>query len=74
MSEEKDGGPAFGHAAQGGHHCGMSLRQYYAGVALQGFLASCANPTVDPRSAWKPETLASSAFQMADAMLAESKK
>lgn len=30
----KDGGPAFGHGAENGHCCGMTMRDYFAGQAL----------------------------------------
>lgn len=75
MSEDNDGGPAF----PGGelrfddadcttpYYAGMSLRDWFAGQALAGMMASNdAVPvgTLDPRG-----LLASSAYAMADAML-----
>ena len=65
-----DGGPAFPH-----HHCsyfgtgddpsGMSLRDWFAGMALQGLLAC---PYDAP---WKEDSqkVSTSAYEMADAML-----
>lgn len=58
MSEIKDGGAAFPHGEVINNsliyegECGMSLKQYYAAKALQGF---CANPSIfaaDPRCGW----------------------
>lgn len=69
----KDGGPAFayGNHEQGGHS-GMSLRDWFAGQALAGHLASL-NPTAehDPDSA---AAFARSSYRIADAMLAEGSK
>lgn len=43
---------------------GMTLRQHYAGLAMQGILAS-------PYSGKEPAYLAKNAFKIADAMLKE---
>lgn len=41
MTEEKDGSPAFPTDMESGtHYTGMSLRQWYAGMAMQGLLAN----------------------------------
>ncbi len=34
MSGVADGGPAFGHGAENGHCCGMTLRDYFAAQAI----------------------------------------
>ena len=47
---------------------GMTLRQWYAGLAMQGMLAC----PVQPQSG--PDMFARDAFAMADAMLAEGNK
>jgi hypothetical protein len=47
---------------------GMSLRDYFAAKAMQGFLADGAAPDVSK------ETVASMAYAMADAMLEERNK
>lgn len=49
------------------HYPGMSLRDWFAGLALQGFLA-------DPNLNGEPENFARNAYQAADAMLAERAK
>lgn len=59
-----DGGPAFPQTAH--VPSGMSLREWYAGLAMQGMLAS---------EAYIAEIIIpAEAFKMADAMLAESVK
>lgn len=76
MSEIKDGGPAFPRSSFGPADDfdmaeGMSLRDWFAGKALQGEL-SC------PMPAWRkdipPENLAEYCYKLADAMLAEREK
>ena len=73
MSATNNGGPAFPQAhhsisvsdAQGARELlGMSLRDWFAGMALQGELS---NPSFD---AITPQEYASDAYNMADAMLA----
>lgn len=65
-----DGGPAFpipyedeGRAM----HIGMSMRDWLAGMALQGLLTSEGRPN-------HPEWVAGIAYGLADAMLAEREK
>jgi hypothetical protein len=56
-------------------HSGMTLRDWFAGMALQGILASCPegmrtnSPTLIPAKEW-----AKAAYYAADAMLAEREK
>jgi hypothetical protein len=82
-----DGGPAFPmteYSGKGmsydeatrlyqysGPHYGMSLRDYFAGQALAGFLAMCADTdAIVP----KPDDLASNVYKIADAMMVERAK
>ena len=64
-----NGGPAFPNSAEMMSLCGgkggqgMSLRDWYAGMALQGLLAAAQGPTICP--AMSVET----AFVCADAMI-----
>lgn len=66
MSEPKDGGPAFpgGHGCASGPTVGMSLRDYFAAKALQGFASTKAFPgdNTIPR-------YAEDAYKLADAMI-----
>jgi hypothetical protein len=65
-------GPAFGHGAENGHCCGMTVRDYLAAAVLNGILASQAHPQssgtvpVDRNSAL---FYALNAYKYADAML-----
>jgi hypothetical protein len=43
---------------------GMTLREYYAGLAMQSYC------TRDVEKGWKKEEIASDAFEMADEMIA----
>jgi hypothetical protein len=64
----QDGGPAFPVKYQSG---GMTLRDYFAGQALAGFLAAHAGQGVSlPEDDWS----ATRAYEIADAMLAERAK
>lgn len=75
----KDGGPAFPDDRS---QVGMSLRDWFAGQALQGLLArdlqpnSLDNAHVNHAYVRRidPETSARTAFKIADAMLAERAK
>lgn len=66
MSKD-NGGPAFplhNHGVQtlGMHLTGMTLRDHFAGLVLQGFIAS-------PDCGWLEEELPHRAYEIADAML-----
>jgi len=69
--DERDGGAAFGHAAENGHCHGMSLRDWFAGQALpmiqRGQLLIAQNG--GDVSQDTPATAAQIAYEMADAML-----
>jgi hypothetical protein len=70
MSEINDGGPAFPdprRANHAGNPEGMSLREYYAGQALNGWLASWPNGTFVEAST--VERVAQSCVVLADALL-----
>ncbi len=72
----KDGGSAFpsGLYAYDGtgdpKPDGMSLRDWFAGMALQGWLASYDPSSIHPASSETANSLALSSYAMADAMLA----
>jgi hypothetical protein len=89
MSDQRrdDGGPAFPAYNKAAHHegvwhldglCGMSLRDYFAGQALAGMLASDAHPDVLVEVIMDtPEKIqhrASFAYRIADALLRERAK
>jgi len=67
MSEIDSGGNAFPHCEWVGdvhtHRVGMSLREWYAGVALQGYRSWCGT------NVYSPESIAEWAYKDADAML-----
>lgn len=71
----EDGGPAFpisGNASDedlNNRHLGMSKREVYAKAAMHGLLS---NP--EGASDVSPESWAKYAFDLADAMLAESRR
>ena len=75
MSTPNDGGPAFPvttEACDRGAGIGMSLRDWFAGQALNGWAAGRNN---DP--AWrdsKPETIACECYKYADSILAAREK
>jgi|GEM_PF-1430568 len=65
---KEEGGPAFPVSAELGDGSayispGMTLRDYFAALAMQGFVATNIRP-IDP-----PETLARHAYVLADAMI-----
>jgi hypothetical protein len=78
MSEIKDGGAAFPYCVwvgdhHNGHNTGMSLRDWFAGMALSGILS---NPTTVPSKLFKTsdgfmncEMIANCAYEQADSML-----
>lgn len=69
MAKDDGGGQAFPVAAHGAWQSGMTLRQWYAGQAMQGLLASLTSD-----DDWSVVGLAQTAFAYADAMIAEGKK
>lgn len=76
MSERNDGGPAFASSfSECGHNQqGMSLRDWFAGQALAGLLATGDDfrDRTTERAGW--EWHAKAAYAQADAMLAERSK
>ena len=66
MSMKDDGGPAFPQTIRvpDEFHAGMSLRDWFAGQALQGMLAN----------GERRQSYAAEAYSLADAMLAERKQ
>ena len=77
MNAIKDGGPAFPHndwneeLASEVTRPGMSLRDYFAATALQGWLASYGPDSRHPDDVGHSTTVARQAYAMADAMIAE---
>jgi hypothetical protein len=61
MSDKNTGGPAFPTPDNADE--GMTLRDYFAAKAMQGFIADGAAPAVSK------ETISLMAYAMADAML-----
>ena len=62
----RNSGPAFPTTAEHGFNSGepgMTLRDYFAAKAMQGFL------TAEYASTYRPEVWAKDAYEMADAML-----
>lgn len=73
MSHEeklRTGWPAFAASSDGSLQPGMTLRDYFAGQALQGWLAMASSDQLDVP---KPEFLAAKSYTIADAMLAARK-
>lgn len=69
-----DGGPAF-TVPPGASHAGMSLREWYAGQALVGLVATPIDWTDDKdKPVTDPDQIARIAFQLADALLSERSK
>lgn len=60
-----------GHCEESGSdwHEGMSLRDFFAGLAMQGELASKAHPQFDINQVIDLEKVAEACYEMADAML-----
>lgn len=74
MSDKReDGGPAFPAKDMGKTQCaGLSIRDYFAGQALAGLLASPHEIPWKKKGYGDPgEACAVAAYKMADAMLAE---
>ena len=61
----KDGGSAFACASENGYQSGMTLRDYFASVALNGFTSNLQFSL----SAETAEMYANEAYMVADAML-----
>lgn len=75
MTARNDGGPAFpAPFGEDAWMLGMTLRDYFAAKAMQGFLAEAANPrfgvTQEPPNAVHWTAFAQDAYLLADAMLA----
>lgn len=71
MTQQNTGGPAFPHSTIDGHtEYGMTLRDYFAGQALAGIAANSYTPWTPDAADISDETLAKSAYDLADAMLA----
>lgn len=71
MTKIDDGGPAFPVSIQTGttrFNEGMTLRQHYAGLAMQGICAS--GPTKD----WTDKDISREAVGLADALIAAMKE
>lgn len=81
MSKDKSG-PAFPMMRDQSHEerfiiePGMTLRQWYAGLAMQGMLCNGFIPNIvgPDGSTLQSDNYAECAFRMADAMLAEGSK
>ena len=66
MDTKDNGGPAFPCEYEGSTRSdasGLSIRDYFAAKAMQGFL------TAEYASTYRPEVWAKYAYEMADAML-----
>jgi hypothetical protein len=57
-----------------GSHPGMTLRDWFAGQALAGWLASYGDTSPHPAGTNRQATVAKLSYRMADAMLAERAK
>ena len=76
MSERDNGGNAFpsegeGHGNPMYHSPGMTLRDWFAGMALQGILAQCAGARVDTN---RLSDFAVAAYKLSDEMITERNK
>ncbi|HBQ5641996.1 TPA: hypothetical protein L7572_002044 [Klebsiella variicola] len=65
MSKENNGGPAY--PTQG--YEGLTLRDYFAGQAMQGWLASYQESEQHPVATHRENMVAELSYLMADAML-----
>ncbi|WP_117075316.1 hypothetical protein [Klebsiella pneumoniae] len=65
MSKENNGGPAY--PTQG--YEGLTLRDYFAGQAMQGWLASYPESEQHPVATYSENRVAELSYLMADAML-----
>lgn len=75
---EEQGDYAFACAAENGHQGGMTLRDWFAGMALQGLSVGCSGMLVNDFSAYAKgscnSVLAERAYVLADTMLEARKK
>lgn len=73
---KNDGGSAFPVVNQMGTQSGMSLRDYFAAKAMQGWLASYGDEASHPARYGNgaADDLARDSYAIADAMLAEREK
>ncbi|KMV67766.1 hypothetical protein WB66_11105 [bacteria symbiont BFo1 of Frankliniella occidentalis] len=70
MSKET-GGPAFPVDVDGrNYHPGQTLRDYFAGKALQGILAAGIGVNIGPSHVEEMESVAKTIYLVADAMIA----
>jgi hypothetical protein len=65
MSKENNGGPAF--PVQG--YEGVTLRDYFAAKAMQGWLASFPSDACHPSVSGVCDKVAKQSYELADAML-----
>ncbi len=63
------GGPAFPVNGPNGDHPGMTIRDWFAGMALDGVVERCHNDTLNQGQRHE-EMFAEKAYRIADAMLA----
>ena len=72
----KNGGPAFPSQdnVMGTMLGGLSKREWFAGMALQGFLSQLAHPLADPLVVIDGKKLAKTTYRIADAMIEESNR
>ena len=79
MNKVDQGGPAFPNVPDGAGDrwanwdTGMSLRDYFAAQALQGFIAS-GRINTDRASSYYADSIAGNAYKLADAMIRERNK
>ncbi len=66
---QDDGGPAFACASPHFDSLGMSLRDYFAAAAMQGFVSSYTNG-----DSGDADAVAGDSYTLADAMLAARKE
>ena len=63
------GGPAFGHGAENGHCCGMTIRDYFAGQALVALYSTPGRLEKAGKPVSAGNEYAALAYELADAML-----
>ena len=73
MSTKDSGGPAFPRDHRHDGHNGMDLRDWFAGMAMQGMLVSKHDHPMRGYEGWREE-FAREALRFADAMIAERAK